>query len=172
MVITIFPNIINNEEDTKEIYNEGIGSNTTIEETLLYSKNDIKIFAKGLKDNALQLYIENNSDLNLGFNAHSYAVNGIMTQQSTYSMGCDVSSNSKANTELKIPYSFLKEYEIEGIEQIDILFWAYDNDKAFKAFETDVISVKTSDFKSGIKIISGTEIYNKNNILEYRKNIP
>ena len=157
--------IINTEEDNKGIYTDGIGSNTTVEETLLYSGNNIKIFAKGLKGNSLQLYIENNSNLNLGFNAHSYAINGIMTQESIYTMDCDVSAHSRANTELKISNSFLIEYEIECIEQIDILFWAYDNDKFFKEFETDIITVKTSEFKNNIANISGLEIYNKKGII-------
>jgi hypothetical protein len=165
VILTVLPNTTSYEDDNIGVYTDGIGSNTIIEETLIYSGNDIEIFAKSLKGNSLKLYIENNSNLNLGFNAHSYAINGIMTQESIYAMDCDVSAHSKANTELKISNSFLIEYEIESIEQIDILFWAYDNDKSFKEFETDVITVKTSEFKNNIASISGLEIYNKKGII-------
>ena len=165
VILTVLPNTTSYEDDNIGVYTDGISSNTTIEETLLYSGNDVKIFAKGLKSNSLQLYIENNSDLNLSFKAHSYAINGIMTQESIYAMDCDVSAHSKSNTDLKFSNSFLIEYEIESIEQIDILFWAYDNDKSFKEFETDVITVKTSKFKNNIANISGLEIYNKKGII-------
>lgn len=165
MIILFSGGYTGGEDNPTSLYTDSVASNTTVDELLLYSGNDVKIFANGLEGNSLKLLIENNSDFNLGFNAHSFAVNGIMTQESIYYMDCDISANSKANTELKIKNSFLEKYEIEYIEQIDILFWAYDNDKAFKEFETDVISVKTSDFKNNIAPISGLEIYNKKGIV-------
>ena len=153
------------ESDSVSLYTDSVTSNTTVDEILLYSENDVKIYVKRLEDNALKFLIENNSDLNLGFNAHSYAINGIMTQESIYTMDYDVSAHSKANTKLEIPNSFLQEHKIESIEQIDILFWAYDNDKNFKEFETDVITIKTNAFKNNIACISGSEIYNKKGII-------
>ena len=46
---------------TQNAYNS---QGATIEETLLYSENDVKIIAKSLNDNKLRVYIENNSNLN------------------------------------------------------------------------------------------------------------
>lgn len=164
-IYTIFKNQnANNNNANKEDAAIDSESSETITETLLYEGNDVKIYAKSLKSNVLKLYIENNSNLNLGFNAHSFAVNGIMTKESIYYMDCDVSANAKAYTELEIKNMFLSQHGIKNIERIDILFWAYDNDKYFKEFETPVITVKTSAYKGDSKKISGLEIYNDNNI--------
>ena len=78
------------------------------------------------------ILIENESSLNLGFNAHAYAVNGIMTRNNIYSMDCDVAAGKKATTELEIEDKFLEKYGIEHIKCIDVLFWVYDNDKLYK----------------------------------------
>ena len=63
VILTVLPNITSHKDDNIGVYTDGIGSNTIIEEALIYSGNDIEIFAKGLKGNSLQLYIENNSNL-------------------------------------------------------------------------------------------------------------
>lgn len=102
--------------------------------------------------------------MNLGFNAHSFAVNGIMTGDSIYSMDCDVAAGRKANTILTIKNTFLEENLIAYIKYIDILLWAYDNDKHFKEFESDEIRITMNDSEIIPDIIDGTNIYNKDGI--------
>lgn len=70
-----------------------------------------------------------------------------MTKNNIYDMDCDVAKKKKANTKLEIDSSFLTNNNISEIKYIDILFWAYDNDKAFKEFDTGVIRIKTSVYK-------------------------
>ena len=47
---------------------------------------------------------------------------------------------------------------------MDILFWAYDNDKMFKSFETNVITIKTDKYDNLNSWKKGNEIYNLNGI--------
>ena len=139
-----------------------------IDEQIIYSDNDVKISTTGNKssgnDVEIGIYIENNSNLNLGFNAHSYAVNTIATKNNIFSMDVDVAAGKKANTTLKIKKSFLNEFDITDIKQIDVLFWAYDNDKLMKEFDTGQITLYTNKSDDNLKKIKGTEIYNSGGI--------
>lgn len=112
----------------------------------------------------INFYIENNSNLNLSFNAHSYGINGIMTRNNIFDMNTEVASGKKANATLTIKNSILKDYGIDYIKYIDILFWAYDNDEMFKSFETNIITIKSDKYDDKNSWIKGKEIYNKNGI--------
>lgn len=137
----------------------------TIEKKLIYDKNNVKIYVTGFEDNKVKFYIENNSNLNLSFNAHSYAINGIMTGNNIYDMNCDVAANAKANTSLTIKSDFLSKYSIDEIQSIEINFWAYDNDKSFKEFDTGKITINTNASSSSLTKIKGTEeLYNEKSI--------
>lgn len=155
------------ENETTITNQQDIG--VTFSEQIIYDANDviIKLTSAEEKSNGMQinLYIENNSTLNLNFNAHSYGVNGIMTRNNIYDMRCEVASGKKANTSLLIKNSILKKYGINYIKYIDVLFWAYDNDKLFKSFETNAIRIKSNKYDDNNSwILTGTEIYNKNGI--------
>lgn len=143
-------------------------ADVSIDECVLYEGNDVIITVKGIEqsgsDYEVKLLIENNSALNLGFNAHAYGVNGIMTRNNIYDMDCDVAAGKKTNTSFKIESSFLNEYDISEIRFIDILFWAYDNDKMFKEFDTDQLRIYTSLYDNSDDIPSGDTIYSDDNI--------
>lgn len=128
---------------------------STIEESVIYDKNDVVIKATGLESNILNISIENNSKLNLGFNAHAYAVNNIMTGNNIYDMDCDVAAGKNANAELEISDYFLKEFGINTIKTIDILFWAYDNDESFKEFDTGQIQINTNNANDETNFVKG-----------------
>lgn len=138
----------------------------TIKKKKIYSKNKVSIYVNGYDSSShtLKFKIENKSKLNLGFNAHAYSVNGIMANNNIYDMDCDVAKGKKANTELEIDKTFLSENGISEIKYIDILFWAYDNDKSFKSFDTGVIRLKTSLYDGNIKYKSNETIYKKDGI--------
>ena len=109
---------------------------------------------------------------NLGFNARSYAVNKIITKNSIHDMDCDVAAGKKANTTIEMKKSFLEENNIDVIRNIDVLFWAYDNDKSFKEFDTNQITVYTSasDEMKNYQI-EGENVYNKDGlIIDYLSN--
>lgn len=143
-----------------------------IKETVIFEGNDVVITATGMEKSGndwnLKLLIENNSSLNLNFCAHAYAVNGVMTQNNIYEMYCDVAAGKKANTELEIDGSVLKEYGISEIRCIDALFWAYDNDESFKSFDTDQIEIQTSLYSKEHDVVVGETIYEEDGIkVEY-----
>ena len=69
----------------------------SIKETLIYDANNVLIYISSLEDNIIKFYIENNSDKNYSFTAHSFAINGIMARNNIYDMYCSVASYSKAN---------------------------------------------------------------------------
>ncbi len=149
------------DEPTAEI-------STTVEEQVIYENHDVIIRVMGCEELpygfCVDIYIENNSDLNLGFNAHSYAVNGIMTRDSIYAMDCDVAAGKKANTSIGIDKSFLEEYDVDLIKTIDVFFWAYDNDAMIKEFETEQITISTNYNDGVVQRIIGEGKYSGNNI--------
>lgn len=137
-----------------------------IEESVIYNSNDVVITVKGIeqsgKDYNVKLLIENNSALNLGFHAHAYGVNGVMSGNNIYDMACDVAAGKKANTSLEIESSFMDENGIDEIRYIDLLLWAYDNDKSYKEFDTDQLRIETSLFDNRSDALSGTTIHDEN----------
>lgn len=139
-----------------------------IEEKILYDERNVKIYVKGIEKTStgydINIYIENNSNLNLGFYAHAYSINKIMTGNNIYSMNCDVAAGKRANTKIEIQEIFLGNYEIEKLKSIDILFWAYDNDKSYKEFDTGQITLETNLFDGNFDKIIGTNIYDKDGI--------
>lgn len=122
--------------------------NTTVKNQKIFDDKNVVIKATGFEEcvfcDKVKIYIENNSNLNLSFYAHAYAVNGIMTDDSIYYMDCDVASGKKANTELDIKNSFMKENNIKDIKTIDILIWAYDDEKNMKEFDTGQLTINTN----------------------------
>lgn len=140
-----------------------------IDEQIIYDKNDVKIQAKSISDKgsyyALDLYIENNSKLNLGFNAHSFAINKINTGNNIYEMNCDVASGKKANTSLEIDKQYFDFVSTSPIKSIDLLIWAYDNDASFKEFDTEQITINTNLYDEKFEVLSGEKIYENNGII-------
>ena len=47
---------------------------------------------------------------------------------------------------------------------MDALFWAYDNDKSFKEFDTEQIEIKTSLYDGSHDLIQGTNIFDSEGI--------
>ena len=168
----------NYESDSNNNNNKTEITKVSFAEEKIYEGNNVVIYVTGSENTAfgtkINFRIENNSQLNLNFNAHSYGVNGIMTGNNIYDMRTEVAVGKKANNSLTINNSFLKEYNMDKIKYIEILFWAYDNDKMYKSFETDVIKIKSDQFEDTNSWSKGTEVYNSDGIkvdfLSYEKN--
>lgn len=124
------------------------------EDFILYNENGLYIESKGLSDapstNEIGLYMENNSALSLGVAPYAYAINGIMAGGDQYGINStDIASGKKANATISLidewdDKDFFKDYQISDISSFDILFWAYDNDKSFKAFDSGQIHADLS----------------------------
>lgn len=100
----------------------------TIEETVIYDKNDIVITAKKLEygddEVELDLVIENNSDDDLSFYTGTFgdccnSVNGYMVNDDVY-FSCQVSAGKKAMESLTLKYESLYFYGIEEIADLSI----------------------------------------------------
>ena len=152
------------EEHTATTTEEQI--KVTTEGKVIYGENDVIIKITGISGNNVSFYIENNSALNLGFNMHSYAVNGLMTNENIYTMDCNVAPNSKNTCALEIPNTFLKEYDIDVIKNLTLHIWAYNNDTYMKEFDCGSIVVDTSASDGANSIQSG-EILLEENGLKY-----
>lgn len=140
----------------------------------IFIGNDVEIYVSKIKQSPkgfdVSFYIENNSNLNLNIYAHSYAVNSIMTGNNIYDMDCTVAAGKKANTTLTIKDKVLKELGITKIKNIDILFWAYDNAKSYKEFETPICHIETNLDDGELERITGENIYDSNGIaIDYLK---
>lgn len=132
------------EENTITVTTEKEQVDVTLKEQIIYEANDVIIKVTGIDSNNVSFYIENNSTVNLGFNMHSYAVNGIMTNENIYTMDVDVASHSKNSCTLEIPNTFLSDNNIDVIKNLTLHIWAYDNDAAFKEFDCGSIFIETS----------------------------
>ena len=165
--LTILPANGQYKRDAQENTNTKI-IEVSFSEEKVYEGNNVVIYVTGSESSydgtKINFRIENNSQLNLNFNAHSYGVNGIMTGNNIYDMRTDVPAGKKANNSLTIENSFLNEYGIDCIKYVEILFWAYDNDKMFKSFDTGVVIVKSDKYDNINSWIKGTEIYNAEGI--------
>ena len=124
-------------------------SSVFAEDFVLYEENGIHVETKGLTDSpstgTIGLYIENNSNLNLGIAPYAYAINGIMAGGDQYGINSsDVAPGKKANSTLELidtweNKDFFKDYQMNEVDSFDILLWAYDNAKSFKAFDSGQI---------------------------------
>ena len=139
-----------------------------IAQEVIYEQNDVKMTVTGLEETStswnVNILIENSGNLNLGFNAHAYGVNGIMTRNNIYDMDCDVAAGKKANVSLEIKKNVLSDIGVFDIRCIDVLFWAYDNDKNFKAFDTGQMEIRTSLYNGEHDTHSGNSIYDDGKI--------
>lgn len=146
-----------------------------LSETVVFDEKDVKIYVKSIEEQSkeylVNFQIENNSSLNLGFNARSYSVNKIMTNNNIYDMGYDVAAGKKTVAQLKINKSVLEELNIKEVKNIDILIWAYDNDKHYKEFETNQIFIETNLDDGNYYIPAGASVYDKDGIkIDYINN--
>lgn len=147
---------------------EESSSDITIPESVIYDGNGVIIKVTGCEQGwsgtDINFYIENNSSLNLNIDAHSYAVNGIMTRNNIYDMYTDVAAGQKANATLTIGNDVLDRYGIDTIRNIEINFWAYDNDESFKEFETGQLQFGTSADDGTYDVFAGTTLLDENGI--------
>ena len=138
----------------------------SIKEQIVYDENGVIIKITGIKDSKVSFYIENNSDLNLSFNMHSYAVNSLMTNENIYTMDCGVVAHSKNTCELDVPEKFLKDNDIDVIKNLTLHIWAYNNDTYMKEFDCGSIVVDTSA-SDGTNSIQNGEILLEENGIKY-----
>ena len=132
------------EDDDLDTYDE---MDITVKKEKVYDENKVKIWVLDYdtESDELNFKVKNNSGKTLGFYAHAYAINGVMTGNNVIDMDFDVAKGKTVTQELIIDNMWLYEMSVHEIKCIDILFCAYDNDKVF---DTGQIRVKTSAYDS------------------------
>lgn len=144
---------------------EEFSKEATIEETVLYDENDVKITATGLNygnySADLEVSIENNSDKKLSFVSESVgcalnAINGFMVSDGY--VNCDVESKGSASEEMSFDYSTLMLYGINEIADIQVGFSITDED--FNSIYTGPLQIKTGA-ADGYDYAASSEQYHK-----------
>lgn len=153
-----------------------IPSVASAEDFVLYEDNGIHVETKGLtgapSTDTIGLYIENSSNLNLGVAPYAYAINGIMAGGDQYGVNsANVAPGKKANSTIELADSwnnkdFFKDFQMNEVDSFDILLWAYDNDKSFKAFDSGQIhaDVTGTTLTSSPVFDNAQNLYNQNGI--------
>jgi len=160
LVPTKEPEVVDNttenetDLDVEEVLEKlgAFNTSATLEETVMYDANNVKITATGLTYNSwsveLELLIENNSEKDLSFISGSMgyccnSVNGYMWSDSY--MNCDVSAGKKANDSIRFDFDGLMLYGINEIADIEIGFDISDDD--YNDIYTGPCQVKTSAYE-------------------------
>ena len=140
----------------------------TLDETIIYDENDIKITATGLREDGLlgpelNLLIENNSTQNITVQPEYCLVNGYMMYGL---MSSDVAVGKKNNDTLDFSRSTLEECGIDQIADIRLKFTVSDGESWTTLFKTDELSLQTSAAGSYTQTYndSGEVIYDTNGI--------
>ena len=139
-------------EETSSAPQESVPSfdtTATIQETVLYEENGVKITATGLECSlsqvALDLTIENNSSQDLSFSSATLgyscnAVNGIMVDDGY--VNCEVAAGKIANETVSFSTQQLLLYGIDRVSRIQMGFTITDAD--YNSIYTDPTVVQTS----------------------------
>ena len=140
----------------------------TLDETVIYDGNDIKITATGIKEDSffgpeLNLLIENNGTQNIVVQPDYCLVNGYMMYGL---MSSDVAAGKKNNDTMVFSGSTLKACGIDQIADIRLRLTVIDSDSWMTLFKTDEITLQTSAAGTYTQTYddSGEVIYDTNGI--------
>lgn len=112
----------------------------------LYNENGIKIIGKTVDENsfwgsAILLYMENNTDENIGITVSTMAVNGIMVDPF---MSSEIYAHRMAIDDITLFSSDLEENGISEINEVSVTFRIYDSTTYQTIVETDPIVFSAS----------------------------
>ncbi|MDD3041038.1 copper amine oxidase N-terminal domain-containing protein [Bacteroides sp.] len=116
---------------------------TSTADSVLYNSNGIKITYKNVTDGLfgkdINLLIENTSNKDYTIQARNFSVNGYMVDPI---FSCEVSAGKKANDEITITDSYLKENSIVDINEFELEFCIFETDSWSNSFDSNKISYK------------------------------
>ncbi len=145
------------EESQDSQNSQNFNEDATVNEAVIYDDNDVIIKIKSLDGNKVKFYIENNSSKNYSINMHAYAINGYMADNNMFDMRSSAVKNSKVNVTFSIPKTLNSGYKVSDIKRMDFLIWFYDDDINYKAFDTGVLTVKTSLYDNKVDYDKGNQ---------------
>lgn len=108
----------------------------------LYNENGVRIVGKYVNEDsfwgaAVLLYVENNTGRDITVSCEDLSVNGFMVDCWFY---CDVVAGKKAVEEITLFDSTMEENGITSIEDIELVFTAYDSNTYADIFKSEPIS--------------------------------
>ena len=143
-------------------------SAVTINESVLFDQDGIKISSKGFESSgilgpSINLLIENNSNKSITVQAHNSSVNGYMVESM---MSVDVAPGKKVNDKLNLSSSDLNTSGISTIADIEFSFHIFDAESWETISDSAPIKIETSASTGFVYSFdnSGTQVYNGNGI--------
>lgn len=108
----------------------------------LYNENGVRIVGKYVDEDsfwgaAVILYIENNTGRDITVSCEDLSVNGFMVDSW---FGCDVVAGKKAVDDITLTSSTMEENDITSIDDIEVVFTAYDSNTYSTIFKSDPIT--------------------------------
>jgi len=145
-----------------------VSTDVTIEEQVLFEQDDIKVTATeyvtdSILGDGIKLLIENNSDTDVTVGCKALIVNNYMI---TDLFGAEVAAGKKANETMYLSSAELEAAGIDTVGQVECYFNVYDTESWEDIFNTDCVTIKTSEFDNmdTTPDDAGTELYNENGI--------
>lgn len=160
----------NNKNSDSQTTNPETPANATItiDEQVLVNQNDIVVTAKeyvtdSFWGDGIKLLLENNSDKDVMIGCNALIVNDYMITD-LFSSG--IAAGKKSNETLYLSSTQLKEAGIENVGKVEIYFHVYDSSNYNTIFDTDCITIQTSDYAKidTTPNDAGTELYNEGGI--------
>lgn len=140
----------------------------TIEEQVLVDQDDIVVTATeyvtdSIWGEGIKLLLENNSDKDVMVGCTALIVNDYMI---TDLFSSEIAAGKKANDTLYLSSSSLKAAGIDTVGKIEIYFHVYDSSTYENLFDTDCVTIQTSEYANmdSTPNDAGTELYNEGGI--------
>ncbi len=156
------------EQPKKETATEKQNKEVSITEQVLFEQDGIVVTAKEyVKDSiwgdGIKLLLENNSDKTVRVGCNALIVNNYMI---TDLFSAEVAAGKKANEVVYLSSSALKAAGIETVGQVEIYFRVYDSSSYETLFETECITIQTSQYANmdTTPNDAGAELYNADGI--------
>lgn len=140
----------------------------TIEEQVLFEQDGIVVTAKEyvtdrIWGDGIKLLIENNSDKDVTVGCNALIVNNYMISDLLVS---GVAAGKKANEVMYLSSEELEAAGIDSVGQIEVYFHVYDTDTYDTLFDTEGVTIQTSEYERMDTTPSdtGVELYNADGI--------
>ena len=140
----------------------------TIEEQVLFEQDGIVVTAKEyvtdrIWGDGIKLLIENNSDKSVTVGCNALIVNNYMISDLFVS---GVAAGKKANEIMYLSNTELEAAGIESVGQIEAYFHVYDSDTYETLFDTECVTIQTSEYENMDTVAddTGVELYNEGDI--------
>ncbi len=162
------PQVVNTSASLANYGKVELNQKASVATTTLLDANGIKVTATGMNYSGffgpeLKLLIENNTGVDLTFQARDVSINGIMV---TDLMSVDITSGNKANTTLTFASNSLRQAEISGIANIAFYLHAFTTAGWDTYYDSPIINVYTSIANTYAQKYDslGAVIYNKGGV--------